>query len=462
MIPHNTYTPKESEGVVGERVYRTYKARYVGLFSIVLLNITTGFIWLTYSSVSDSAAKYLSCSDTVVNLTSILYFVAYVIMAPISGWMFEKHGIKRSLLFGGVLQIVGSWLRFFAHFIDSSPGHSGGRLALTLVGQIIAAAAQPFFLNTPPKFAALWFSERGRTTATMIGTVANAFAAALAQLIIPAITTDAASMKNSLLFCAILAVVAVIPAFFVADKPPTPPSPSAAEALQATEEELFHISLRKVGSNKQFLLLMCVFGTFVACFNAITSLITNFTKPYGYTSNDAGYFGAAMVVAGLISAGIAGPVMDKNKQYKGLCKTLVPVATAFFVVFIFVVRKDFFVGIIVVSALMGIATFAVLPAALELAVEITYPVTPASSTSILWAFGQLMGVIFLLVLGALQDDDLSRTKTINPPLIFIAVWCLFFGVIPVMMINSPYLRMEAEARSRLRDQEELEERPIAK
>lgn len=456
MTKHEEYTPKEDEVV-----YRTYPARYLGLFSIVLLNIATGFVWLTYSSVSDSAAEYLNCSNTVVNLTSILYFVAYVVMAPISGWMFEKHGIKHSLLFGGALQIVGSWLRFFAHFVDSSPSHAGGRLALTLVGQIIGASAQPFFLNTPPKFAALWFSERGRTTATMIGTVANAFAAALAQLIIPVITTDAASMKDSLLVCAILAVVAVIPAFFVADRPPTPPSPSAAEALQATEEEPFHISLRKVGSNKQFLLLMCVFGTFVACFNAITSLITTFTKPYGYSSNDAGYFGAAMVVAGLISAGIAGPAMDKSKQYKGLCKTLVPVATAFFVAFIFVVRKDFFVGIIVVSALMGMAAFAVLPAALELAVEITYPVTPASSTSILWAFGQLLGVIFLLVLGALQDNELSRTKAINPPLIFIAVWCLFFGVIPVMMINSPYLRMEAEARSRHRDQDELEERSTA-
>ncbi|KAF9321553.1 hypothetical protein BG003_001284 [Podila horticola] len=438
MTKHEEYTPKEDEVV-----YRTYPARYLGLFSIVLLNIATGFVWLTYSSVSDSAAEYLNCSNTVVNLTSILYFVAYVVMAPISGWMFEKHGIKHSLLFGGALQIVGSWLRFFAHFVDSSPSHAGGRLALTLVGQIIGASAQPFFLNTPPKFAALWFSERGRTTATMIGTVANAFAAALAQLIIPVITTDAASMKDSLLVCAILAVVAVIPAFFVADRPPTPPSPSAAEALQATEEEPFHISLRKVGSNKQFLLLMCVFGTFVACFNAITSLITTFTKPYGYSSNDAGYFGAAMVVAGLISAGIAGPAMDKSKQYKGLF------------------RKDFFVGIIVVSALMGMAAFAVLPAALELAVEITYPVTPASSTSILWAFGQLLGVIFLLVLGALQDNELSRTKAINPPLIFIAVWCLFFGVIPVMMINSPYLRMEAEARSRHRDQDELEERSTA-
>ncbi|KAF8935012.1 major facilitator superfamily domain-containing protein [Dissophora ornata] len=446
---------QEREAIVGSnsqpRVYKTYKARYLGLFSIVLLNIATGFVWLTYSSVPDAAQAYLNCSNTVVNLTTILYFIAYVVMAPVSGWMFEKHGIKKSLLFGATIQIVGSWLRYFSNFIDSTPESPGGRLALTMVGQIIAAAAQPFFLNVPPKFAAVWFSENGRTTATMIGSVSNGLAAALAQLIIPVITTDETSMGTSVLVCAVLSIVAIIPAFFVADRPPTPPSPSAAEALLETNEEPFSVSLKKVGTNKQFLLLMTVFGTFVACFNAFSSLISQFTSPYGYSSNEAGYFGAAMVIAGLVGAGISGPITDKYKQYKSLCKALVPLATAMFVVFIFVVRRGDFGGIIVSAILLGFASFAVLPAALELAVEITYPVTPASSTSILWAFGQLLSVIFLLVLGALQDDNLSETKGINPPLIFLAVWCLVFGVAPVFLINAPYKRMEAEAASRRRD-----------
>ncbi|KAF9094246.1 hypothetical protein BGX27_001502 [Mortierella sp. AM989] len=453
-----TAVPPRNNGDVTHqpKVYRTYKARYFGLFSIVLLNIATGFVWLTYSSVADFAQAYLNCSSTVINLTSILYFIAYIIMAPVSGWMFEKYGIKKSLLFGAGIQILGSWLRYFSNFIDSSPQNPGGRLALTLIGQVIAAAAQPFFLNVPPKFAAVWFSENGRTTATMIGSVSNGFAAALAQLIIPVITTDESTMSNSVLVCAILSTVAIIPAFFVADRPPEPPSPSAAEALLETNEEPFWISLKKVGTNKQFLLLMIVFGTFVGCFNAITSLIFQFTNPYGYTPAEAGYFGASMVVAGLVGAGISGPVTDKYKQYKTLCKIAVPTASLALVAFIFVVRRNAFGGIIAVSVFLGLASFSVLPAALELAVEITYPVTPASSTSLLWAFGQLIAVVFLFVLGALQDDNLSVTKNINPPLIFIAVWSIVFGVIPVMMINSRYYRREAEAASRKNDLEKMQ------
>ncbi|KAF9102945.1 hypothetical protein BGX29_003999 [Mortierella sp. GBA35] len=337
-------------------VYKTYKARYFGLFAIVLLNIATTFVWLTYSSVPEAAAAYLNCSSFLVSVTSILYFFAYIIMAPISGWMFERHGIRKALFFGAGIQLVGSWLRYFGHFVESTPEDSTGRLAMTLVGQVIAAGAQPFFMNLPPKFAAVWFSEHGRTTATMIGTVSNASAAALAQLIIPIITdnTKPETMPRSVLFTAVLSVVAIIPVFFVADRPPTPPSPSAAEALEQTVEEPFHISLKKVGTNKQFLLLMIVFGSLVGIFNS-------------------------------------------------------------------------------------------------LAVEITYPVTPASSTSILWAFGQLVAIVMLFTLQALQDDDLSARTGLNPPLIFNAVWCLVFATIPVVLVNSPYKRMEAEVASRIQE-----------
>lgn len=441
--------PLESELNVAEPVvYRTYKARFLGLFSIVLLNISTGFVWLTYTSVADAARGYLNCSNDIINLTSILYFVAYIFMAPVSGWMFEKHGIKRSLLFGGAIQILGSWLRYFANFIDSTPQSPGGRLALTLVGHVIAAGAQPFFLGVPPKFAAVWFSENGRTTATMIGTVSGALAAAFAQLAIPAITSDAASMSTSVLACAIFAVVAVLPVFFTASLPPTPPSPSAAEALKMTEMEPFHVSLRKVGTNKQFLLMMVVFGSFVGCFNAFTSLIPQITGPYGYTANEAGFFGAAMVISGVVGAAIAGPLTDKYKHYKTICKTLSVVATVMFVLYNFVIHRDHFVGIIVVSALLGVSAFSVLPAALELAVEITYPVTPASSTAILWAFGQFMAIILLIIATKLQDDQLSETKAISPPVIFLSAWCVLFGAIPALLIKSPYRRMEAEAAAR--------------
>ncbi|KAF9134566.1 hypothetical protein BGW39_006659, partial [Mortierella sp. 14UC] len=317
---------------------------------------------------------------------------------------------------------------------------------------VIASGAQPFFLNAPPKFAAVWFSEDGRTTATMIGSVANALAAALAQLIIPVITTedDPKSMATSVLLCLILSVVAFIPVILTPAMPPTPPSPSAAAALEDNIEEPFHVSLKKVYTNKQFMILMVMFGTFVGFFNAFSSLITAFTKPFGYTAEESGYFGAAMVVAGIIGAGISGPLMDRTKQFKSVVKSMVPLSTIAYIAFCFVVRKDFFIGIMLVSVFIGLFSFTMLPVVLELGVECTYPVTPASSTSLLWASGQLFAVVFLFVLQALQgiveESKLVETN-VNPALIFIAAFCVIASI-PVYFFKSPYLRLEAEGRAR--------------
>ncbi|KAF9110536.1 hypothetical protein BGW39_004680, partial [Mortierella sp. 14UC] len=46
-------------------VYRTYPARFLGLFAIVILNISTGFVWLTYSSALKAAEAFLNTSETV-------------------------------------------------------------------------------------------------------------------------------------------------------------------------------------------------------------------------------------------------------------------------------------------------------------------------------------------------------------------------------------------------------------
>lgn len=130
--------------------YRTHPARLQGRFSISRLNLATSFVWLSYTAVPEPTKAYLNCSDTVVNLTSILFFVADVIMAPVSGWMVEERGVKKTLLFGGLLHIFDAWIRFYADFVDSTPESPSSRVALTLVGQIIASGAQSFFFPSLP------------------------------------------------------------------------------------------------------------------------------------------------------------------------------------------------------------------------------------------------------------------------------------------------------------------------
>lgn len=70
-----------------------------------------------------------------------------------------------------MLNIIGTSTRYFASFIHSSQDSYQVRLIVVLIGQFIAAMSQPYFLNSPPKYAAMWFSDKSRALAITIGSM---------------------------------------------------------------------------------------------------------------------------------------------------------------------------------------------------------------------------------------------------------------------------------------------------
>lgn len=57
----------------------------------------------------------------------------------------------------------------------------------------------------------------------------------------------------------------------------------------------------------------------------------------------------------------------------------------------------------VLSAILGAASFSLLPVALEYLVEITYPASPEVSSTVCWAGGQFLGAVFIVIMNALKD-----------------------------------------------------------
>ncbi|XP_037033795.1 MFS-type transporter EF102-like isoform X2 [Bradysia coprophila] len=350
---------------------------------------------------------------------------------------------------GGLINLVGTAIRYFASFISSSEDNFEPRLVVILLGQFIAASAQPFFLNAPPKYAAIWFSESSRAIGTTIGSVSNPFAAAVAMIVIPALCGQSSDMPFTLLICAIVAAVAVVPAIFMPSLPPTPPSGSAAIALAEAADEPFWTSIRKIAKNVPFWVLFIVFSIYVAFFNAFSSLINQIVIPYGYSDDEAGIFGASLIVSGIIGAGISGAFVDKTKKYHLVLRVCTPLLGLAYVGFIFAVRRDFIAGIGAVCCIIGLLSFALLPVALELGIECTYPTASSASTSLLWMGGQTFAVIFLIVGDELRDEsaDADPPENMKTALICMgAVSCVASTL--SYLYNSPNYRLEAERRQR--------------
>ena len=153
-------------------------------------------------------------------------------------------------------------------------------------------------------------------------------------------------------------------------------------------------------------------------FNAFSTLLQQFLSPYGYTDNDAGIAGAILILTGLVVAAIVSPIIDRFHVFLPVARVLVLLVSICYLVFIWVIRPSAYAGICVLCALLGAASFSLLPLALELSVELTHPVPPEVSASIYWIGGEFLGGIFIIIMNALRDDDGVPKDNMTKALIF--------------------------------------------
>lgn len=81
---------------------------------------------------------------------------------------------------------------------------------------------------------------------------------------------------------------------------------------------------------------MVSFGVLCGLASAFTSILTQIVAPYGINADDAGFLGAAFIIAGLVGAIITGIFIDKTGRHKLVMKVYVPIDGALYLAFYFV------------------------------------------------------------------------------------------------------------------------------
>jgi len=337
--------------------------------------------------------------------------------------------------------------------------HSGaGALTLLFLGQILAACGQPFLLNAPAKMATMWFTVEGRATADMFGTIGNIIGVGIASALsgtmanIPdSISTDirASSFPFMLAIYAGIATFALLAAILLTvEYPPSPPSASASE--KATP---FRKGLTMIVGNRAYIVVLITFGIGLGIFNTITTILDQIVKQLGYGEGDASLFLGVLVGVGLVSAGITGPILDTYHKYKECYMFAFILATISFVWFTLIALIDShpYGMIIPPLALLGVAAFIILPTALELSVELSYPVSASTSVGFLWMAGQVVGIISLFVSNALFDNPKNDVNDVTKKgalhVIYFNLALVLVGTILTFLLiplNPVYKRLSAE------------------
>ncbi len=405
--------------------YQTYRRRWLGVLTISLINVTTSWGWITFAANSQQTAEYFGlASEVPVNWLSNAILLTYVVFAPVSAWVLKRYGVRMSLTIACIALMVGVWVRVIGARAD------GGNFRTVVFGQLLIGVAQPFGLNAPAYYSDLWFTSESRVAVTAIGSLSNPLGAALGQLINPLFVTSGADIPSMLLYVAIMLTALAAPSLFTPAQPPTPPCPSAQDSKLSWRD-----SGRQLRQNLDFQVLLCLFAVYVGFFNGFTTLLNQFLQPYGFSSTQSGIAGGILIIAGLISAAIICPIIDRTKTYLLAVIAQVPLIAACYVALVFAPESEPNVAIVfVMCGLLGMSSFPLVSVALELVVERTHPMSPALSSSIFWAAAQLWGVIVIVVMGALKNEPSDG----NPPgnakraLVFEAV--LAVAVAPIAWI----------------------------
>ncbi|KAL8828384.1 MAG: hypothetical protein Q9191_002620 [Dirinaria sp. TL-2023a] len=405
-------------------VYKVYKIRWFGLMQLVLLNIVVSWDWLSYSPVANTAATFFSTTPSVVNWLSTAFLFSFVAASPLTIYALYHGGPRLSFIAASLFILIGNWIRYAG--TRSSPP----RFGVVMFGQILNGLAQPFVLSAPTRYSDLWFSSRGRVSATAIASLANPFGGALGQLINPFLCSQPSDIPNMTLYVAIISSAATIPTLFVPAKPRTPAAPSGT-----APRPTLRTTLRLLTRNPTFWLLLLPFATYVGLFNSLSSLLTQILTPYAFSETSSGIAGALLILVGLLAAAISSPLIDRSKKYLPLIKFLVPIIALCDLAFIWAPGTRSALAPYIILSLLGAASFSLVPVALEWLVEVTFPATPETGSTLCWTGGQLLGAVFIVLSDALEaSDDADPPRNMGRALVFQAVVAIA-AVVPAMLLG---------------------------
>lgn len=172
-----------------------------------------------------------------------------------------------------------------------------------------------------------WFDLKNRTTMTMLCAVSNPLGGAVASLVGPA-----TSISELLLAVAIASTAVGLFSSFLPPRPPTAPSPSADSRVELSFfASIARLRLLKTRDRIDFAVLAFVFTIVVAFFDAFLTLTNIIFEPEGYSSDQAGYIGAAVIGAGLVGAIVTAPILDRplRHHFATTAKVILPIMCAF-------------------------------------------------------------------------------------------------------------------------------------
>lgn len=227
----------------------------------------------------------------------------------------------------------------------------------------------------------------------------------------------------------------LFPYIVIQKEPPTPPS--AAQGA-AHSHSPFLQSVKRLLTNRNYILLLTSYGINVGVFYAISTLLNQIVLSHfpGH-EDDAGQIGLCIIIFGMAGSVVGGIVLDKTHRFKETTLVIYALSMISMWIYTFTISTNIIV-VYATSSLLGFFMTGYLPVGFEFAAELTYPEPEGTSAGILNASAQVFGIVFTIVFAQLlnQVGDIPANCTMSGMLVL--------GTLITTIISSDLRRQNAQ------------------
>lgn len=429
------------------KLIRPTPYRYLILFLFCINSANKAFQWIQIPATTSKVSVFYEVSNFVINTTSVLFMLAFVVLSLPSCFIIELIGLRKAVLVASLAAFLGSLLKCFCCRQDSLD------IYLLFAGQILVSLGEQFIFSVPSRLASVWFPDNQVSSAVAMTVLGNSLGIAFGFLLPPmalegAETKDEIGQQMYLIF-----LVTTILSFtsFVADwclfheAPLYAPGEARLKQIQEEEQQARKLLLmttctsasnnnnieehqRPIQSSKwvifkrdvgklwdqvkelfkdnNYKLAAFSYGINVGAGYAISTILNQILEEY-WPGDDilVGNCGFIIIVTGAIGSAFFGHILDKTHRYKlmnmfltlGVVGSMIAFASA-----ISILHSK--TAVYLSSALVGLFQTSLIVSGLELAVEITYPQPELLTSSMMNVWPQIFGTIFIYISSFIVDN----------------------------------------------------------
>ncbi len=368
-----------------------YRYRWVILALFALLNLVLQMHWVALAPVTREAAEFYHVSTLSIAFQSMMFMLVYIVVGLPASYIIDTYGIRIGIGIGAALTGI------FA----LAKGLNASSYAWVTLSQLGLAIAQPFILNASTRVSAVWFPINERATATGIAALAQYVGIIVAMAATPFLVHAKNIDGMLLIYGYIAAGVAVLFFPLFRERPPTPSSVGLTETRFSVFEGLRHIA-----GQRQMLMVMFLFFIGLGIFNAVTTWIEEILAPRGFSADQAGIVGAAMMIGGIIGASILPPLSDRARKRVPFLAGTMMLAVPGLAGLTFLTNYPL---LLCASFTLGFASMSAGPIGFQYGAEVSHPAPESTSQGLIMVSGQISGAIFIFGMHYFRADGGSMT-----------------------------------------------------